>query len=271
MKKLTATAVAAVAALALIPSTSYAWRCGILRPFCGRRAAYRASFYQSGARVGVFAASDCSGGACYVSTPAPCDPVGACGAIVSTPAACENGACELTPTIPAPCDPVAGSCEIETAAPPAPCEPVGACAPVSGACENGACPLDASTCKPCAPGEYYPTGNGGDKLTVAINELIEIVNETRARYGVATLRNDATLEAGAIRQARYCAYSGRLTHGAGVAEILAQNTQGLRVALRQWLESPAHRSVLLNGGYRYAGVAVVRDNQGRAWCAVRFR
>lgn len=248
----TALTVAIIAAFALIPATSYAWRCCLLRPFCGQRAAYRASFYQSGARVRAYAvASNCVGGACYASNPAPCEPVGACAPVVSAP--CENGACDLTVSAPAPC------------------EPVEACAPVvSTPCENGACDLTVSAPAPCEPVEYYPADDGA-KIAVALNELIEIVNETRARHGVAALRNDATLEAGAVRQARFCAYSGTLTHGADVAEILAVNASGIRAALGQWLNSPAHRSLLLNGGYRFAGVAVVRDNQGRAWCAVRFR
>lgn len=238
MEKRTIWTVTAVALIALaVPTTSHAMRCCFLRPFCGVRAVYRVGFYQPGARVRAYAvASNCENGACYVSTPAPCEPVGACEPVVSEPEPC-------APVVSTPCE--NGACYLEKTTVPAPCEPVAGC------------------------GEYYPAGNGA--TVAAVDEMIEILNQTRAAYGLAALTNDATLETGAFRQARICAYSGRLTHGAGVAEILAVNAAGLRAAVGQWLASPAHRALLLNGGYRYAGVAVYKDGSGRAWCAVRFR
>lgn len=230
MKK-TIFAALTIAAIALaIPSTSHACRC-FWRPFFGPRVAYRASFYQSGARVRAFsAASNCAGGACELNaaTPAPCDPVEACAPVEYAPTPCENGACYLKKTTV-----------------PAPCEPVEACS-----------------------GEYYPTGKSAE--TVAVNEMIAILNQTRAAYGVGALINDAELAAGAYNQASECASLGWLKHGSG-CEILAVNSGGLRNAVAVWLQSPAHKAHLLYGGYRRAGVAVVKDQYGRAWCAVRFR
>lgn len=111
-------------------------------------------------------------------------------------------------------------------------------------------------------GEREP-GSSGLPLAAA--------NRIRARYGLPTLTLDANLCDGSARQANYCASVGALIHGAGVAEILAMNSSGFDSALNQWLASPAHRAILLSGQYRVAGVAVVRDRNGRVWCAMRFR
>ena len=130
--------------------------------------------------------------------------------------------------------------------------------------------------------EYVPTTEGN----VPAHEYLEAkknadaplattfllaANRIRARYGLPELTSDATLDAGCASQANYCASVGALIHGAGVAEILAMNSSGFDSALNQWLASPAHRAILLSGQYRVAGVAVVRDRNGRVWCAMRFR
>lgn len=229
-------------ALALVPTSAFAQcfggRCvSSARVYYGARASYVSYGYATRA----------------------CSP---CGNVVATPAPC------------APCE------AVETVETPEPCEPVRACDPVA-------------TCETCEPGEVLPVKIDGEIVlqkcvngacpirqgvaTVAksaknvVASLLGSVNATRARYGLAALQLDATLEAGAKYQAGVCSASGTLQHGAGVAEILAQNSQGLETAIQQWLNSPAHRALLLNGGYRYAGVGVVRDASGRAWCAVRFR
>lgn len=161
----------------------------------------------------------------------------------------------------------------------------GACAPTSAApdCASGNCQAQQRSCAgdACAWREYKPVLNEqGEIVKEPVKEigkgrrictLLQRVNATRARYGLAALANDATLETGSYYQASYCAQIGGLAHGAGAAEILAMNGSGIEAALAQWLNSPAHRALLLNGGYRYAGVAVVRDRYGRVWCAVRFR
>lgn len=67
-----------------------------------------------------------------------------------------------------------------------------------------------------------------------------------------------------------CAATGTLTHGAGY-EILAFNYSGIDAACGQWLNSPAHRALLLSPNFRAAGVAVVKGKDGRVYCAVRFR
>ena len=189
-----------------------------------------------------------------------------CGRASSAPLACQAVETMEQTIEPPPCAPV------ETVAP---CAPVESCAP----CEitgnegeytptkttNGTVVLQ--TCK----GGACPILSGASNVVKRVANMLDSVNATRARYGLAALRLDASLEKGAQYQAGVCSASGTLQHGSGVAEILAQNTQGIEVALTQWLNSPSHRALLLNGSFRYAGVGVVRDAHGRAWCAVRFR
>ena len=156
-------------------------------------------------------------------------------------------ACESVQETIQPCEPV------ETTT-PKPCESCGEYEPIkkSGAlvyrsCPTGACPLQ----------------------TVAT--LLDRANALRAQNGLSALSYDATLTAGSQYQASFCASRGALIHGQGVAEILAQNSQGLETALNQWLNSPAHRALLLSPNFRFGGVAVHRDSTGRVWCAMRFR
>lgn len=168
-----------------------------------------------------------------------------------------------------PCAPV------ETIQPCAPIETVEPCAPIE-TCEpvetiQPCAPVE--TVEPCAPVEAVPEtivrSEGVCPIRRTTANLLTRLNAVRARYGLAALKFDATLEAGAQRQAAYCSQTGALIHG-NAAEILAQNGSGFDVALDQWLASPAHRALLL-GRYMSAGVGVRVDSYGRAWCAVRFR
>ena len=207
-------------------------------------------------RVLYAGANRCSGGACSigVSTPAPCEP------ITTT---CPGGACSLDVSTPAPCEPITTTCpgsacslDVST---PAPCEPI------TTTCPDGACSLDVPTPEPCEP---VTTSCPGGACT--LDALLSEVNKARAAYRLPPLAIDERLRVEASERVRICAASGRLRHGGG-AEVLAMNSGGINAAIGQWLNSPPHRALILNAGYRYAGVAVTRDARGRAWCAVRFR
>lgn len=175
-----------------------------------------------------------------------------------------------------PCDPVATCAPVEAVEPCAPVETIQPCAPV----ETSAPVQTIQPCAPvetCAPVEAVPETivrsecvGGVCPIRRTTANLLTRLNAVRARYGLAALKLDATLEAGAQRQAAFCSQTGALIHGGGAAEILAQNGSGFDVALDQWLASPAHRALLL-GRYTSAGVGVRVDSRGRAWCAVRFR
>lgn len=188
-------------------------------------------------------------------------------------AAATAQACAPVETVVEPCEPVA-------IPEPTPCEPVATtcepCAPVetTANCETCATFETNNKVQSCPTTGACPLRRVANVATVPVRvvaSLLDEANRTRARYGLPALTYDQNLEAGAQYQANHCARIGYLQHGYGAAEILAQNDQGIETAVNQWLTSAPHRALLLNSGYRYAGVAVVRDSQGRAWCAMRFR
>lgn len=156
----------------------------------------------------------------------------------------------------------------------------GACATRSASqtCSDGSCSVHTETepsCDGCEGGscEYVPTESGNvevEKYT-ARRTLLDRLNAARERFGLHSLVLDQSLESGASVQASICSRSGRLVHAYGVAEILAQNSSDFDGAVNQWLNSPAHRSLLLSGGFRRCGIGLVRDGYGRSWYAVQFR
>lgn len=239
MKKKAVLAVAAC--LALCAPSAYAQCFGSRCPSGIGRATYQSYGYTRY----YYAPTNVTYRSCETATPSPCETV------VETPQPC------------APCD---------TVAEPEPCEPVTTYAPSCETieriskevdeCLGGGCPIRA------ASRVAVRTATAPVRVVAS---LLDSANRTRARYGLPALSYDPTLEAGARYQAQHCARVGFLQHGYGAAEILAQNDQGIETAVNQWLTSERHRALLLSGKYRYAGVAVVRDSQGRAWCAMRFR
>lgn len=131
-------------------------------------------------------------------------------------------------------------------------------------CINGTCPI--RTAVKASANAVKATA----QTVAASARWLLSVNKTRARYGLAPLTGAADLDAGCETVANNCAATGTLTHGAGY-EILAYNYSGIDAACGQWLQSPAHRALLLSPNFRAAGVAVVRAADGRVYCAVRFR
>lgn len=255
-------------------------RFGVCRATATRVYSYDGAFEYGRACLG-----GCSGGNCYGA--------------YATAGACATGACGFVAT-PYPCEAVttAAPCEAVTLAPCAPVSEPAPCAQTREMLENEAA-MDAycetQDCTPCGSvattatctGEYCPTLQAvtvsscptgacplrqvGKNVAQRVASLLDSANAVRARYRLPALTLDTNLESGSLYQAQYCASVGGLVHGSGVAEILAQNSQGLETALNQWLNSPAHRALLLNGSFRYAGVAVYHDGYGRVWCAMRFR
>lgn len=110
-----------------------------------------------------------------------------------------------------------------------------------------------------------------ENVAKRVANLLASANAVRARFGLPALSLDTGLEQGAARQTKICASSGTLIHGYGVAEILAQNSQGFETALNQWLNSPGHRALLLSPNFRVAGASIYRDSYGRVWCAMQFK
>jgi uncharacterized protein YkwD len=104
---------------------------------------------------------------------------------------------------------------------------------------------------------------------VPSERMIEAINELRAKHGLRPLRAAPALGRTATGWARHLMRSDSFAHGSSymragfrqTGEILAY-TRGWRAnprpALRMWLRSPGHRSLLLSRSYRYAGVGPAR-------------
>jgi uncharacterized protein YkwD len=96
--------------------------------------------------------------------------------------------------------------------------------------------------------------------------LVEKINQQRAAYGLQALKSSGSLNRSSrtyvhtMLARRYFGHLSQIKmsrkfHRRG--EVLAQ-TRGRRprpaVAVAQWMASPMHRTVLMDGGFRYIGV-----------------
>ena len=154
---------------------------------------------------------------------------------------CRGGSCATAPAAQ-PCDAVE-----ETEFPeylPTPCENVGAC----DACETcetcDACPLDGVE-----------------------EEIVREIIRVRGR----ALRFDQVCNRRAQFNANAQANSCRLGHFSGDCnEIAGRGYTTARAALAGWLASPAHRAILLRGGYTKIGASVRRGRDGFLYWSVNF-
>ena len=176
---------------------------------------------------------------------------------VTTPSACaavsvseEEERADEAANVPQPCAPVCSGEEYLPAAQRTTAEE----------CSGGFCWIRRETARTTSKSE-----------TVAEVYLREI-NATRARYGLGALSLDVTLTAGCVAHSQRQAQRGSIYHANGCgSEIVAQNWGGgIAEALRQWIASPAHRSLLLSPSFRSCGVAAVRTSDGRNFCTMRF-
>jgi uncharacterized protein YkwD len=99
--------------------------------------------------------------------------------------------------------------------------------------------------------------------------MLEAINDLRAKHGLRPLREAPALDRTATGWARHMIRSDSFSHGSSylragfrqAGEILAY-TNGWKVApkpaLRIWLRSPGHRSLLLSRSFRYAGAGPAR-------------
>lgn len=116
-----------------------------------------------------------------------------------------------------------------------------------------------------------PVPNAGEQD--ALEAELERVNSIRAAYGIKTaLRIDSRLQTGAQHHAGNMLRSGQVYHAPGCGfEICAQSFgKTIDGAIRQFLNSPAHRAILLQNGFRSCGIGFLNDQYGRSFVAIRF-
>jgi uncharacterized protein YkwD len=100
-------------------------------------------------------------------------------------------------------------------------------------------------------------------------DLLQEINRTRLRLGAAPLRPDARLDAIAARQNDFMARQGRMSHDGfderfalsgsdHCVENLAWNYPNAESTVQGWLNSPQHRTNLLDPEITHAGTALGR-------------
>lgn len=107
-------------------------------------------------------------------------------------------------------------------------------------------------------------------------EVIGYVNELNAlrrRYGLRPVQIDIVLTNGAEAHSQHQAARGQIYHAPGCgAEVVAQNwSNGISEALRQWINSPPHRSLILSASFTRVGVGVCKTEIGANYCTIRLR
>lgn len=99
------------------------------------------------------------------------------------------------------------------------------------------------------------------------------LNALRRRYGLRSVQIDIVLTEEAEAHSQHQAARGQIFHAPGCgAEVVAQNWGvGIAEALRQWLESPPHRSLILSASFTRVGVGVCKTEIGANYCTIRLR
>lgn len=105
--------------------------------------------------------------------------------------------------------------------------------------------------------------------------LARAMNNVREKHDLKPLRVTGCLTDVASKWARHLAKTGKFEHQdlspilercelSRVGEILAKGSVTPKQMIRMWLDSPGHRELLLDPGFRKAGVAAKRD-AGGSW------
>lgn len=106
------------------------------------------------------------------------------------------------------------------------------------------------------------------------SRILSKINEARAEHGLGALSEAGYLSESARSRAKHCAEQRYIAHDqdyAGTGEILAQGKGlGASGAVRGWLNSSAHRPLVLKDGYVKFGVGVYEDSNGEVYACVLF-
>ncbi|HSN98652.1 MAG TPA: CAP domain-containing protein [Candidatus Nanopelagicales bacterium] len=153
--------------------------------------------------------------------------------------------------------------------------------PVLEAMVHAGTAAPAQFARAAAPGEEAGKGAKDDA-----DALMRMMNAARAAEGQPALARDAALDALALEHAEAMQKARLVGHDVGAGDPSARlqaagyqaRVAGENVATSDRVEhahraiwaSPSHRGNLLMGEYKRAGVAVVRDANGRVWVTELF-
>lgn len=111
---------------------------------------------------------------------------------------------------------------------------------------------------------------GSNALSATESAIVDRTNAARARRGLPPLVADASLMAGARRQASWMARNRSLSHGQGVTENIAMGQSSADEAVADWMRSDGHRANIL-GSHGRIGVGVAHAADGTAYWCQQFR
>lgn len=133
-----------------------------------------------------------------------------------------------------------------------------------------------------ATAQPLPAPRAGD-LTDAAATLLGLVNQERARAGLATLESRGAIVTVAAGQSRAMAAQGRIWHNEAYFKAANRSALGARAlgenvamnssvedAHRRLMASPGHRANILNSRFDAVGVAVVADSTGALFITQNF-
>ena len=106
------------------------------------------------------------------------------------------------------------------------------------------------------------------QLFAVEQNIVNMTNQERRRYGLPPLRVDFRLVDSARRHTIWMVTRGGLTHtSAPVAENIAMGQANTAQAMRSWMGSSGHRANILNRSYtRMGAAAYVSANGTIYWC-----
>lgn len=101
-------------------------------------------------------------------------------------------------------------------------------------------------------------------------ELLAQLNHERAARGIGPVRHDSNIGAAADQWARVLVSAQNLRHSSdGRAEIVARGYRTGQITTA-WMNSPSHRSLMVDPNLGIAGVGVACDSRGQMWAAIQF-
>lgn len=103
-------------------------------------------------------------------------------------------------------------------------------------------------------------------------QIVTATNAERARYGLPPLAVDGELMDTARTHCAWMTNNEVLHHTSlPVAENIAMGQQSTDAAIGAWMRSPGHRANMLNGTYRWIGVAAYRTPRDVIFWCQQFR
>lgn len=115
--------------------------------------------------------------------------------------------------------------------------------------------------------------NNAETMSKDVIGYVNELNALRRRYGLRPVQLDIALVEASQSHSQHQAARGQIFHAQGCgAEVVAQNWgSGISQALRQWLESPPHRALILSANFTRVGVGVCKTEIGANYCTIRLR